>query len=316
MDTEHTDLQKHLQRDINCLTEEDRNLRLKGLNNIKDGLFKPENSQADIQSVFEKGLLKNILLVTTDKVGKHRDLALQIIQKFFERVNPIEDDIVSSIVRALTTRLNTKPYPEESEEIRLNILKLFRKIFGLGYTKAFSWNLAEFSFMLSKALLDEYPEAKKEACSLIVDLSHGLKDTIGEHSSSIFKSLSENLTHQQSKVRKPTIESIGELLLTREAGKHLRELIFRFKNAINDKTSDVRKASYQVIARLLNGFSPSLLKEYESELVQMLLNGLGDDNEDVRNLCEELLENVGENMKKLEENIQVNGPEQIEVEKK
>jgi hypothetical protein len=105
-------------------------------------------------------------------------------------------------------------------------------------------------------------------------------------------------------------------LLTREAGKHLRELIFRFKNAINDKTSDVRKASYQVIARLLNGFSPSLLKEYESELVQMLLNGLGDDNEDVRNLCEELLENVGENMKKLEENIQVNGPEQIEVEKK
>lgn len=109
---------------------------------------------------------------------------------------------------------------------------------------------------------------------------------------------------------------MGELLLTREAGKHLRELIFRFKNAINDKTSEVRKASYQVVARLLNGFSPSLLKEYESELVQMLLNGLNDENEDVRTLCEGLLENVGENIKKLEENMGVNGPEQIDIEKK
>jgi len=88
--------------------------------------------------------------------------------------------------------------------------------------------------------------------------------------------------------------------LTRDAGDHLREVMPNIKQSANDKMSDVRKSTYQIIARLLNQFSPSLLRDYETELVQLLLNGLNDDNEDVVKTCQALIEEAGKNVRQIE----------------
>ena len=93
---------------------------------------------------------------------------------------------------------------------------------------------------------------------------------------------------------------MGELLLTREAGYHLKEVMLNFKIIVNDKTSEVRKSTYQIVGKLLNQFSPSLLREFESDLVQLLLNGLSDDNEEIIKVCQNLIEEVGQNIKALE----------------
>ena len=94
--TEADELQKKFQRDINCLLDEvlvnfefnldcyliqDRNIRRSGLNNIRSGIFAAENKPEVVQTVFERGLLKNLLRVLEDKVEKHRDLTIAILQK-------------------------------------------------------------------------------------------------------------------------------------------------------------------------------------------------------------------------------------------
>jgi len=297
---EEFELQRTFQRDINCLLDEDRNLRRKGLNSLVQGLFKNENSDQDIHNLFKKTLLKSLLKVISDKVEKHREISIQILDKFFERVPNIDGDLVNSILKEITMRLRDNPFPEQSEEIRLALVHLLMKIFSKGYTQAFNQNLSEIMYTISKILTDTFADIKKDASLFVITLSHGLKDTVGVHSNLVIKALAKNLGHQHSKVRKATIESLGELLLTREAGYHLKEVMLNFKIIVNDKTSEVRKSTYQIVGKLLNQFSPSLLREFESDLVQLLLNGLSDDNEEIIKVCQNLIEEVGQNIKALE----------------
>jgi len=75
------DLQKQFQRDINCLSDEDRNIRLRGLTNINTQLFAPQNDQQSILKLFDRVLLKNVLRLMDDKVEKHKAIALDILNK-------------------------------------------------------------------------------------------------------------------------------------------------------------------------------------------------------------------------------------------
>lgn len=294
------ELQKVFQRDINCLLDESRVLRLNGLNSIVQGLFKSENKQEDIHELFKKALLKNLLKVVSDKVEKHRGISIQILTKFFDTVPNIDNDLVNSILKEAVLRLKDTPPAEPSEEIRLQLINLLMNIFKKGYHQAFIQNLSDIMFTLSKVLGDAFPDLKKETSVFVILLSEGIRENVGSHSLSVIKALAKNLAHQQSKVRRMTIESLGELLLTRDAGIHLREVLVNFKLAVNDKTSEVRKSSYLVIGRLLKQFSPSLLSEYEAELIQLLLNGLGDDNEEIINFAQELIEEAGQSIKVLD----------------
>jgi len=297
---EEFELQKVFQRDINCLVDEDRNLRRRGLDNLNKGLFKSENPEQDILQLFRRALLRNLLKVLSDKVEKNRELGIQILSKFFEQVKNIDNDLVNSVLREIASRLRETPFPEQSEELRLALINLLMLIFRKGYHQPFIQNLSEIMHTISKVLTDSYADIKREASQFVIDLSHGIRESVGSHSMAVIKSLAKNLSHQHSKVRKATIESLGEILLTRDAGDHLREVMPNIKQSANDKMSDVRKSTYQIIARLLNQFSPSLLRDYETELVQLLLNGLNDDNEDVVKTCQALIEEAGKNVKQIE----------------
>ena len=72
------------------------------------------------------------------------------------------------------------------------------------------------------------------------------------------------------------------------------------KTATNDKTVECRKTSYLVIALLLNKLPTSVLQDYEAELVQHLINGLSDDNQEIVDKCLELVSEVGCNLRKLD----------------
>jgi len=297
---EEFELQRVFQRDINCLVDEDRNLRRRALDSLNKGLFKSEHSEQDILQLFKRSLLRNLLRVVSDKVEKNRELSIQILAKFFEQVKNIDNDLVNSIIREATSRLRETPFPEQSEELRLQLIHLLMLIFKKGYTQPYIQNLSEIMHTISKVLADSYAEIKREASQLVINLPHDISDSVGGHSMAVIKSLAKNLSHQHAKVRKATIESLGELLLTRDAGDHLKEVMPSIKQSANDKMSDVRKSTYQIIARLLNQFSPSLLRDYETELVQLLLNGLSDDNEEVVKTCQALIEEVGKNVRQIE----------------
>jgi len=211
----------------------------------------------------------------------------------------IDNEMITAILKAYAIKFNVIPFPEQSEEIRLNVLISLRKILKKGYKFSFQKNLADMAFLLSKALTDQYPEVKKECASLIMDMSTELKNSLGDHSLNIAKALVKNFGHQHWKVRKITVEATGEILLTDNGANHMKEILPALKQIINDKNLEVRKSTYEVAAKLLNGLSPGFLKDYESEIVQLLLNGLSDENEEIVQLCIILISKVGQNIKKL-----------------
>ena len=56
----------------------------------------------------------------------------------------------------------------------------------------------------------------------------------------------------------------------------------QLKKALSDKSSDVRKATYNLISDCLQYFTYPDLKMHESTLVVLLLSGLGDMKKDLR----------------------------------
>ena len=71
------------------------------------------------------------------------------------------------------------------------------------------------------------------------------------------------------------------------------------KPIANDKNSDVRKNFYLSVAKLLENLNIIYLRRSEPSLVMLLLNGLGDEKEDIQKQTADLIEEVGNNRKKL-----------------
>ena len=81
----------------------------------------------------------------------------------------------------------------------------------------------------------------KASNSLINTLCEKFKDSIGQHSSNIIKSLAVNLSHQHSKVRKGTLNTAGHLLITHNAASHFEHIQVVLKASLSDKSGEVRK---------------------------------------------------------------------------
>ena len=64
------------------------------------------------------------------------------------------------------------------------------------------------------------------------------------------------------------------------------------KACLFDKKAEVRRATYECISKLLNGFSIKNLKSYEDLLVGYLLNGLSDESTDIADLTMNLLDGI------------------------
>ena len=153
--------------------------------------------------------------------------------------------------------------------------------------------------MITILLKDPCLEIKSNLAKFIQNLCKVLNKEIGVHSKGILNSLCLNLKHQHNKIRKITTCALCDLLLCDNAGSLIDECFPSLLNISNDKNSDVRNNFYINIANLLNKLNIIYLRKYESNLLRLLLNGLSDDKEEIKKKTEELLEECGNNRKKL-----------------
>ena len=65
----------------------------------------------------------------------------------------------------------------------------------------------------------------------------------------------------------------------------------------NDKKADVRNVFYSCTFKLICNLNIVYLRKYESQLVVLLMNGLGDDQNDIVNTCFKYLEEAGRHRK-------------------
>ena len=160
--------------------------------------------------------------------------------------------------------------------------------------------ISDLSKMLGIILKDQFPEIKVQVSQLISEISKVMKDEIGNYAKQIVESLCLNMKHQHNKIRKISITSLVDLLLCNEAGNLIDECIPSFTIVSSDKNKETRKIFLNNIAELLKNLNSIYLKKYEGKLFVLLLSGISDDDEDNQKLAKNLIEQVGDNIYKLE----------------
>lgn len=78
------------------------------------------------------------------------------------------------------------------------------------------------------------PSYLKKTSELINDLSSELKNTVGKYSTSITKSLVENLKNNKYAVRKNTLITLSRILITEGAGGNFEHVQVPLKLSLAD----------------------------------------------------------------------------------
>ena len=259
--------------------------------------------------------MNSLLKTLEDPIEKHREMTIALFEKLLEQINFEDKVLLSMLILCIISRLNKIPFAETcklfyiyiilhiliiiAEELRLKLVNLFKKILKK-YPNEIKPHMSELAKMLGVILKDQFPDIKVEVSKLISELSKELKADIGIYAKQIIESICLNMKHQHNKIRKISITALVDLLLCNEAGNLIDECIPSFSIICNDKNKDTRKIFLTKIAELLEKLNSIYLKKYEGKLFVLLLSGISDDDEDNRKLAKKLIEEVGENIHKLE----------------
>lgn len=154
--------------------------------------------------MYEQHLLKNLLHCVCDEVDFIREKAIKLNQDCIEKFSPISQDCVTRVVEVLLGRLNAIPYPETSEEVRLQIIVHLRVLLKK-YKEVYRSCMGAVLDVLGKSLLDKYPEVKRETSELICEFCQTMPDHIALNGKNLVKALSANIKHQHAKIRRSTI---------------------------------------------------------------------------------------------------------------
>jgi hypothetical protein len=270
-------------RDINALSENDRNVRREALKKLERAFVSKRTASVEIiGQVFVQNAHKPLLKGLSDSIEKCRELALQILKELVN-VLPERDllDVLALLLAAIVQRFKIIPFPEQAEEIRLELLELLRAIVKrlASHLGVYSHDLLD---ALAKAMTDPSPETKRVGCELVADLVAALPTqrlASAAGTKSLLQSLLMNLTHQRWKVRKATVEALRELVSDPELlGTYLEDVLPTVSKLLNDEHIQVRQA----LAKTLHMWLLRGINERAEGEVDVNADNSADDDKTVR----------------------------------
>jgi len=289
-----------VRRDINCLSEADRIVRKKAVERLQKSLLSDRKAKQEfVVRLFLEELHKPLFRMFGDPMEKCRELALVMAPQFIDMVSLIElENILPVLLAGLLGRLRTLPFPEPSEELRHETLKFLSHLIDIGKEKLepFTSDVVD---ALAKALTDTCPDCKKECCEIVKKVSAFFDgERLSRAGGPLVTNLLANLQHQQWKVRRATLDSLG-ILLSLEAPmlSHMEETLPQLTGAnalLTDRNIAVRQCLGEVLERwLLKGLSfkaplvhiidfddtkPQGFDKYEHRLLLLLLSSVADED--------------------------------------
>jgi dynein assembly factor 5 len=304
-----------VRRDINCLSEADRITRKKAAERLQKSLLSGAKvKQEFVVRLFLEELHKPLVRMLGDQAEKCRELSLAMMPQFVDMLEMADlENIMPLLLAGLLGRLRVIPFPETSEEMRLEVLKLLSHLLDIAKEKMgpFTSDVVD---ALAKALTDSCPDAKKECCEIVKKVSACFDgERLSRAGGPLVASLLGNLRHQQWKVRRATLDSIGVLLSLEEPMlAHMEEALphLNAPNALlTDRNVAVRQCLAEVLERwLMKGLNfkaptvaiidfddndPQGFDKYEPRLLLLLLSTIADeDTEQVAPLAFGSLERV------------------------
>ncbi len=199
---------QRLARHINGLGEESRMTRRRAIEGINKELFqrKPGLEKGLLQGVL-KELIKPILKLSSDTVEKCRELSISLLLSALEGcLEPIE--FLSYVIPFLVQRIGQQDIVEQSEEIRLQLVKLLKYLIEVS-SKRIGAYVDDCVKILQRTIIDPYPEVKKESCNCACVLAKTVPEQFHMQSESLIKPLLQTLSHQHSRVRVTAVNAIG-----------------------------------------------------------------------------------------------------------
>mmetsp|Transcript_151005 Transcript_151005/g.263102 ORF Transcript_151005/g.263102 Transcript_151005/m.263102 type:complete len:960 (+) Transcript_151005:85-2964(+) len=291
-----------VRRDVNCLSDQgDRNVRKKAVDRLEKSLFgggrgKPASPEF-VRRLFLEELHKPLFRMFSDQSEKCRELSLAMALRFVDFVDLADlENVLPLLLSGLLGRLRILPFPEPSEELRLECLRLLSHLLDVCKERLnpFASDVID---ALAKALSDTCPDSKKECCEIVKKVSkHFDGERLSRAGSPLVAALLGNMRHQQWKVRRATLDSLG-VLLSLEAPMldHMEDVLPHLAAAnslLSDRNIAVRQCLAQVVERwLMKGLTfkvhlapmidfddgPAGFEKFEHRLVLLLLSTVADE---------------------------------------
>jgi hypothetical protein len=209
-------LQQQFQRDINRCSDSDRNMRKRGLQKLLQELPWPSTAVAASSEQGEglRQLCFNILFpvlvpLVHDPIEKCREHSLGIIRKMVEIYSPVDENRLMILIQELCQRLGELPFPEQGEELRLQIVELLQVILlRHSFSANFLTTLEDCLLpTAAKGFQDSFPAAKRCWSEILITFSPQLSSiAVHKHHKILLKGLLPNCSHQHHKVRSLTMK--------------------------------------------------------------------------------------------------------------
>eukprot|EP00741_Cyanophora_paradoxa_P002686 tig00000615_g2606.t1 len=266
-----------LARDLNCLTDNDRNVRRKALERLDEKLITGAKPAPDVlQRLLEQSIARQLVRVLADQVGKCRELGAKLLYDLVAAV-PDPAGAVPHVLPSLFKRIGVVPLPEDIEEVRLQLVEVLA-IFIQRSPSAVPGSLEDIVCILQHRLQDQFPDVRRASCDCVRLLVQHLHDRIGAHASALMKPLMSNFVHQHSKVRSSALEAVGAVVPT--SGVIVDEIIPSIRGLLFDRAGQIRELAVSVGANWLSVMPTR--KEFMPKILPLLLQALSDEQESVR----------------------------------
>lgn len=280
-----------LQRDLNCLTDDNRTTRRRALDHLKKELVSgksPCNSPEAAQALMEV-VLKPLLKVFSDQVEGCREQAVTLVTVLSGTVSDVSV-FLPLIMPVVVARLGTQEVTEPSEELRLSLVSFLAALVERCRSQITPY-LNDITCILQRTIVDPYPEVKKESSLCLIKVATYTAGTFHLHSDPLVKSLLVSVAHQHSKVRATCLKALG-VAIQYGSPNPLNDALPILAQRACDPIPSVRSS----LAEVVGGWLLDMVDRYSyhHKLIPLLLTCMTDELPDIRNQSHTLWEKVGQ----------------------
>ncbi|KAK0086124.1 hypothetical protein PV325_003706 [Microctonus aethiopoides] len=263
--------------------------RIKSLEKMYD-IIKDDDKQWSKEEIVKMWQIMNKHMAKhlTDPSESCRNLSIDITKIFLESL-PVFDKHIMYIIPILVRRLSPQEILESSEEVRLNCVTLLRVIIRL-YKDYLAVYIDDFIAILSRTVMDNYQNVKRESCEAISELAKSIPAQFYTKSEAIIKPILSNFTHQHYRVRVASVNAIGDVLQYGNS-KSMTEVSTPLAERLFDQSGAVRAAVVKVAGNWLVHLRDRYSWWYK--IIPLLLTGLHDDIQEIRTTAAELWDTAG-----------------------
>mmetsp|Transcript_41670 Transcript_41670/g.75656 ORF Transcript_41670/g.75656 Transcript_41670/m.75656 type:complete len:1312 (-) Transcript_41670:43-3978(-) len=257
----------YIQRDINCLAEEQQSVRQQSLLKLENLLVRQMDTlSSDVVDAVLDATMKPLLKRMKDKSERCRELAVRILRSLIENASSLsatlpyvfpvlvtrfgcEDlDGVAHLPEVMRPNPEQKPTElarpiEESEEVRLELARFVTSLLSRCTQAQVLSYIDECTGLLRAQTMDPFHEVKVLGCETMIAFCHNHTEMLLHFSEPMGRALTSCITHNHAKVRIGALRALTAVLWC-GVWKHNHEIL-QILMAFQDPNMVAIKAFYE-----------------------------------------------------------------------